>query len=626
MDKELWRRIGVRVALVVSLCAAAFGGAFLAIQMRPSDHASAALRVPGRNKAVATASPAATAVDTAVPVLTVVPERAMLSVDSGPAVRYGSWIRSLSPSLRVTLPTSKVSAPLQVEVEVAPAGHPFDGSVSVKSAPLRVSQTAPTTVTVALSGLDDGLLYHWHVRTKNAGGITSAWVGGGLFGVSVTAPSAPRLATTNVTLGSWSRARSALFRWTDSGSRVPVSYYQYALVHGAPPPLDQVHWQRARGSVLAVSGLVQGYWRVFARAVDLAGNVSPPVKWGFGVADQGAPAPKIVSADPAQGSRADSATPSLAWRALRGAAPVVAYEYTVVPSSSSATGAVWVLTTQANLSLPGLTDGAWTVYVRSVDAAGNRSSALRWSFTIDRVAPAISQLQLSAGSFTPPIEKLRLSYSLTKTAVVSYTIALSGTGAPIASGSLGRQVAGKHVAFTWNGMLGGRRLAAGGQYVFSLEAVDAAGNHSKIARAEASLLDKRIIVSISKEELWAYQGNSLIVHTLVTNGGPDTPTIPGVFHILGKYPDWVFHSPWPKGSPLWYPDSPTSFALLYQATGGYFLHDAPWRSNYGPGSNSLAGTPGGSYTGTHGCTNVPYDAMKTIYNWADVGTVVQIVK
>ena len=305
------------------------------------------------------------------------------------------------------------------------------------------------------------------------------------------------------------------------------------------------------------------------RAVDMAGNTSAPVKWGFGVAVKGPPVPRIVGSDPAEGLRTAIIAPSMRWLGVRGAAPVASYEYTVVPASGSAAGAVWVLTNQDSISLPGLTDGVWAVYVRSVDAAGNRSSAVRWSFAVDRTAPSISALAVSAGSFTPPIDKLRVSYTLTKTAVVSYTIALSGTGAPIASGSLGLQRAGKHVAFSWTGMLGRKRVAPGGQYTFSLEAVDAAGNHSKVVQAQATMLDKRILISISKEELWAYQGNTLIVHTLVTNGGPDTPTIPGIFHILGKYPNWVFHSPWPKGSPLWYPDSPTSFALLYQQEGGY---------------------------------------------------------
>jgi lipoprotein-anchoring transpeptidase ErfK/SrfK len=59
-------------------------------------------------------------------------------------------------------------------------------------------------------------------------------------------------------------------------------------------------------------------------------------------------------------------------------------------------------------------------------------------------------------------------------------------------------------------------------------------------------------------------------------------------------------------------------------SGGYFIHDAPWRTAYGKGTNS--GTqPGTNYGGTHGCVNVPYAAEKFLYSWAPVGTRVHIV-
>jgi lipoprotein-anchoring transpeptidase ErfK/SrfK len=94
--------------------------------------------------------------------------------------------------------------------------------------------------------------------------------------------------------------------------------------------------------------------------------------------------------------------------------------------------------------------------------------------------------------------------------------------------------------------------------------------------------------------------------------------------MLAKYTPYVMRSPWPKSSPLWYADSPVSYALLFQV-GGYFLHDAPWRSVFGPGSNVVDGTPGGNTTGTHGCVNVPFAAETWLYNWSQIGTTVQIL-
>ena len=58
---------------------------------------------------------------------------------------------------------------------------------------------------------------------------------------------------------------------------------------------------------------------------------------------------------------------------------------------------------------------------------------------------------------------------------------------------------------------------------------------------------------------------------------------------------------------------------------GYFIHDAPWRSVYGPGSDG-PGQPGTNYGGTHGCVNVPLDVAAFLYGWASIGTPVVVVR
>ena len=65
-----------------------------------------------------------------------------------------------------------------------------------------------------------------------------------------------------------------------------------------------------------------------------------------------------------------------------------------------------------------------------------------------------------------------------------------------------------------------------------------------------------------------------------------------------------------RTTPSW-----TNFAMEFIG-GGYFIHDAPWRSWYGPGANL--------YNGTHGCVNVPYSPMATLWNWAPNGTTVVV--
>jgi hypothetical protein len=253
------------------------------------------------------------------------------------------------------------------------------------------------------------------------------------------------------------------------------------------------------------------------------------------------------------------------------------------------------------------------------------SPPLRWSFHLDREHPLVTDPVVSAPSFTEGVEKLRVEFGLGKASTISYRIYRSGVATPVRVGTLGARRPGRVRDLVWNGNLAPHHLAPGGTYWMAIDAVDQAGNRTEVRTPALTVLSKRILISLRKEALWAYDGDRLLYHTLVSNGGPDTPTLPGIFHVEGKYTGFVFHSPWPKGSQYWYPPSPTSYALLYNANGGYFIHDAPWRSNFGPGSNSVAGTPGGNYTGTHGCTNVPLAIMGQIFDWADVGTLIKVV-
>lgn len=133
---------------------------------------------------------------------------------------------------------------------------------------------------------------------------------------------------------------------------------------------------------------------------------------------------------------------------------------------------------------------------------------------------------------------------------------------------------------------------------------------------------KRITISLAKERLRAWEGNKVVLETPVTTGDRLLPTPTGHFTIYARYSPYEMISPWPQGDFRWYPPSRMNWAMEF--ANGYFIHDAPWRSVYGRGSNS--GTqPGTNYGGTHGCVNVPYNAMKFLYSWAPNGTPVHIV-
>jgi lipoprotein-anchoring transpeptidase ErfK/SrfK len=134
---------------------------------------------------------------------------------------------------------------------------------------------------------------------------------------------------------------------------------------------------------------------------------------------------------------------------------------------------------------------------------------------------------------------------------------------------------------------------------------------------------KHIVVSLSKQTLYAYTGSHLDLQTLVTTGNPALPTPTGTFSIMTKQSPFWFISPWPVGSPYYYAPSLSHYAMLFRS-GGYYIHDAPWRSAYGPGTNG-AGQPGTNYGGTHGCVNVPENAMIALWNWTPMGTTVYVV-
>jgi len=124
---------------------------------------------------------------------------------------------------------------------------------------------------------------------------------------------------------------------------------------------------------------------------------------------------------------------------------------------------------------------------------------------------------------------------------------------------------------------------------------------------------KVIVVAIAEQRLTAYEDGAVILTSIVATGQPALPTPTGTFHVMSKSAPYKFVSPWPKGDQYWYPTEWVSYAMLF-ADDGYFLHDAPWRTVWGPGANLTRGS--------HGCINVPKAAMATLYGWATVGTTV----
>lgn len=120
----------------------------------------------------------------------------------------------------------------------------------------------------------------------------------------------------------------------------------------------------------------------------------------------------------------------------------------------------------------------------------------------------------------------------------------------------------------------------------------------------------RIVISILRQHLWAFDGSTLVADTVIGTGRPELPTLVGTYHVFYKTTPYRMVSSWPYGSPYWYAPAWVDYVMEF-IDDGYFIHDAPWRTRWGPGANLAAGS--------HGCVNVPLAVMTQLYRWTALG-------
>jgi hypothetical protein len=135
---------------------------------------------------------------------------------------------------------------------------------------------------------------------------------------------------------------------------------------------------------------------------------------------------------------------------------------------------------------------------------------------------------------------------------------------------------------------------------------------------------RSIVVRLADQFLWAFDGSEVAMAVGCTSGGKGLETPAGDYAVKQHVRNYMFNSPWPKGSAFWYASVQASYALLFHGE-GYFLHDAPWRRVFGPDSQGGTGPLGKDHTGSHGCVNLPYWQARTLYDWASDGTPVRVV-
>ncbi len=117
---------------------------------------------------------------------------------------------------------------------------------------------------------------------------------------------------------------------------------------------------------------------------------------------------------------------------------------------------------------------------------------------------------------------------------------------------------------------------------------------------------QKIYVSISRQRLWACNGQSVAQTTPITtgkysaNGNSGTPT--GNFSVKAKIRNTYLTGPGYRAH--------VDYWMPFHR--GYGLHDASWRSSFG-GSDF-------GRVGSHGCINMPPPQAEQLFHWVNVGT------
>ncbi|NLG74389.1 MAG: L,D-transpeptidase, partial [Chloroflexi bacterium] len=114
--------------------------------------------------------------------------------------------------------------------------------------------------------------------------------------------------------------------------------------------------------------------------------------------------------------------------------------------------------------------------------------------------------------------------------------------------------------------------------------------------------ERWIDVNLSEQRTYAYEGDQLVNSFVVSTGLWNTPTVTGQYRIYVKYryADMA-------GPGYYLPDVP--YVMYFYK--GYGLHGTYWHNNFG--------TPM-----SHGCVNLKTEEAGWLYEWASVGTVVNV--
>ena len=136
-----------------------------------------------------------------------------------------------------------------------------------------------------------------------------------------------------------------------------------------------------------------------------------------------------------------------------------------------------------------------------------------------------------------------------------------------------------------------------------------------------------LMVSEVEQALRFYKDGKLIRAFNVTTGRVERPALPGYWTVQDRKAPDEFKSDDPPGSPYWYPPTHINYAILYH-WGGFFVHDAWWRVNFGPGTQfphyDVGGDESFAGNGSHGCINMQENDAAWVYANTDWNTQIMV--
>ncbi len=122
---------------------------------------------------------------------------------------------------------------------------------------------------------------------------------------------------------------------------------------------------------------------------------------------------------------------------------------------------------------------------------------------------------------------------------------------------------------------------------------------------------KKVVISISRQHLWAYSGNQVVYSFVASTGLATSPTKQGSFQVLDKIPN-AYASQWNLQMPYW-------LGIYYAGRIENGIHALPILSN---GATLWAGYLGRPVS--FGCIVLSTQAAHQLYDWVNVGTPVVI--